>query len=228
MNKRQRKQAKRLRERQKHQIEIAENRETPAVRDSPEPNQDYDIVKTTKTKPISSGRPHPLIITFSLITIVLAFIGLYWAIGQPDIRYTPSLEPETMTVVESEVDSAGNFVHNLRIRPTFTNYSMKPGFIDKVEFVPQSIATLPETKITSINRTFIFWHQKKRIEITFLMTVPTDAANNLNTTRELAVDQALAVYDNTCKRVDRLPNGMFGRLRFNFKDIVNVHLNGVR
>jgi len=29
------------------------------------------------------------------------------------------------------------------------------------------------------------------------MTIPTDAVNNLNTTRELAVEQVLAVFDNT-------------------------------
>jgi len=222
--------AKKLRERKrhKHENEIAENREDLTLQEPLEPRQDHNIAKTAKTKPLPTGRPHALTIILSLIPIVIGIIVLYWNIGQPDIRYIPSLGPETMTVVESKLDSAGNFVHNFRLRPTFTNYSMKPGFIDKVEFVPQSIATLPETKITSINRTFIFWHQKKRIEITFLMTVPTDAANNLNTTRELAVDQALAVYDNTGKRVDRLPNGTFGRLRFNFKDIVNVHLNGVR
>jgi hypothetical protein len=133
-----------------------------------------------------------------------------------------------MTVVESKVDGTGNFVHNLRLRPTFTNYSMKPGFIDKVDFVPQSITTLPETKITSINKTFIFWHQKKQIEITFLMSIPTDALNNLNTTRELKIDQSLALYDNTGKRVDRLPNGTYGRLRFNFNEVVDVQLNGIR
>jgi hypothetical protein len=228
MNKRQRKQAKRLRERQKHENEIAENPETLTVREPLKPKQDHNIAKTVKAKPIPTGRPHILTFVLSFISIVFGGIMLYWAIGQPDIRYIPSLGPETMTVVESKVDSAGNFVHNLRIRPTFTNYSMKPGFIDKVEFVPQSIATLPEVKITSINKTFIFWHQKKQIEITFLMTVPTDAVNNLSTTRELAADQALALYDNTGKRIDRLPNGTFGRLRFNFKDLVKVQLNGIR
>jgi hypothetical protein len=114
------------------------------------------------------------------------------------------------------------------LRPTFTNYSIKPGFIDKAEFVPESITTLPDIKITSINKTFIYWHKPKQIEITFLMTLPTDAMNNLNTTQKLAIDQVLAAYDNTGKKVDRLPNGMFGRIRFNFKELVTIQLKGIK
>ncbi len=230
MNKEQRRRAKRRKERRRvrHEDEPAENREDLTLHESLEPRPSHDIGKTAKTKPIPPGRPHAVTITFSIIGILLACITLYWNVVQPDIRYIPSLGPETLTVVESKVDGAGNFVHSLRLQPTFTNYSIKPGFIDKVEFVPQSIATLPEIKITSINKTFIFWHQKKQIEITFLMTVPTDAVNNLNTTRELGVDQVLAVFDNTGRKVDHLQNGLFGRIRFNFKQIVKTQLGGIR
>jgi hypothetical protein len=226
MNKRQRKRAKKRKERKRrrHENETAENREDRTVQEPLEPGQDHNIAKTVKTKPIPPVRPHALTITLTIIVIVLACITLYWNIVQPDIRYISRLGPETMTVVESKVDRAGNFVHSLRLRPWFTNYSIKPGFIDKAEFVPQSIATLPEIRITSINKTFIFWHQEKQIEITFLMTVPTDAVNNANTSRELAVDQVLAVYDNTGRKVDHLQNGLFGRIRFNFKEIVKIQL----
>jgi hypothetical protein len=184
--------------------------------------------KPAEKKPTSTGRPHGLTITFSVIGLVLASVALYWNIGQPDLRYIPKLGPEIMTVIESKIDGAGNFVHSVRLRPTFTNYSLKPGFIDRAELVPQSIATLPEVKITSINKTPIYWHQQKQIEITFLMTVPTDPLNHLNTTRELAVDQVLAVFDNTGKKVDHLSDGLFGRIRFNLKDMVNVKLDGIR
>jgi hypothetical protein len=180
--------------------------------------------KTAKTK-TTPARPHGITITFSVIGILLAGTALYWNLAQPDLRYISNLDAETMTILESKVDGAGNFVHSLRMRPKFTNYSFKPGFIDKAEFVPQSIATLPEIKITGINKTAIFWHQKKQIEITFLMTIPTDAIHNLNTSRELAVEQVLAVFDNTGRKVDHLENGLFGRIRFNFKEIANIQGN---
>jgi len=157
--------------------------------------------------------------------MLLTGFGIYWAVSQPDLRYIPSLNREDFTVLESKVDTDGNFVHSVRIRPKFINLSGKPGFIDKVEFVPQSIATLPEIKVTSIDKERIFWHQEKQIEITFLMTIPTDVAKNLNTTRDLAVDQVLAVFDNTGKKVDHFPNGMYGRIRFNFNEIAKIQVN---
>ena len=165
-----------------------------------------------KNRPARSGLPNPLTISFTVISLLLAGVALYWNIAQPDIRYITDIGPETVTMLESKADNNGNFVHNIRIRPTFTNYSFKPGFVDKIEFIPESIATLPEIRITSINKTPIFWHQKKQVEITFLMTVPTDAANNLDTSRELSMDQILAAYDNTGRKIDHLQNGMFGRI----------------
>jgi len=213
MNKKQRRRAKRQKEKERRSHENGTTN------------------KPAETKPISPARPHGLTIFFSVIGVIgtlLAGTALYWNIAQPDIRYVSTLGPETLTVIESKVDGAGNFVHSLRLRPTFTNHSLKPGFIDKAELVPQSIATLPDVKVTSINKTFIFWHQQKQIEITFLMTVPTDPLNHLNTVRELTVDQVLAVYDNTGRKVDHLEDGMFGRIRFNLKDIVNTQFGGIR
>jgi hypothetical protein len=231
MNKEQRKQAKKRKERQKerqqleHQNALIEDRQRPGAQTETDLRQND---KTGKPVPTHAGRPHPITITLGGIAILIASLAFYWNVTQPDIRYIPSLGPETMIVTESKVDGSGNFVHYFRLRPTFTNYSIKPGFIDKAEFVPESITTLPDIKITSINKTFIYWHKPKQIEITFLMTLPTDAMNNLNTTRELAIDQVLAAYDNTGKKVDRLPNGMFGRIRFTFKDLVTILLKGIK
>lgn len=154
--------------------------------------------------------------------MLTGLITLYWNLAQPDLRYVPRSDPELMTVLETKFDSSGNLIHNLRARPTFTNYSFKPGFIDKAEFVPQTIATLPDIKVTGINKTRIFWHQEKQVEITFLMAVPTDVANNPNSTRELAMEEVLSVFDNTGKKVDHLQNGLFGRIHFDLKDVVNT------
>ena len=60
------------------------------------------------------------------------------------------------------------------------------------------------------------------------MIVPTDPVNHLNTTRDLAVEQVLAVYDNTGRKVEHLESGLFGRIRFNFTDTVKTQLNGIR
>jgi hypothetical protein len=120
------------------------------------------------TRPTSSSRPHILTIIIGVAGLFLAGVGLYLNNAQPDIRYVSKLGPETITVVESKMDSAGNFVHNLRMRPTFTNYSFKAGFIDKAELDSQNpLETPSEVKVTSINKTLIHWRQPQRIEITF-------------------------------------------------------------
>ena len=90
-------------------------------------------IKPVETKPAPAGRPHALTITLTALGLLLACIALYWNMAQPDIRYVASLGPETMTVLETKFDSAGNFVHSVRMRPTFTNFSLKPGFIDRAE-----------------------------------------------------------------------------------------------
>jgi hypothetical protein len=227
MNKRQRRRAKRRREKRqriRHSNEPTENRGDTTAPRLLDADQDNTFGKTVKATGLKPERPHALTITLTAIGLIIAAIALYWNIAVPDIRYVSSLAPETMAVVESKVDAAGNFVHSVRMRPTFTNYSLKPGFIDKAEFAPQTISTLPDMKITGIDKTFIFWHQKKQIEITFLMTIPTDPLNHLNTTRELGIDQVLSTYDNTGRKIDLSTNGLFGRIRFNFKEIADIHL----
>jgi hypothetical protein len=226
MNKKQRNREKK-REESKVRKHQTENRQDLIVPKPVKPDGSHEFVKTAKMKSGSPARPHTLMVILSIIGILLAGIALFWNIAQPDIRYIPTLGPETLAVLENKVDGSGNFVYSVRLRPKFTNFSFKPGFIDKVEFVPQSIATLPDIRITSIEKTLIYWHEEKRVEITFLMSIPIDAANDLNTTRELAVDQVLAAFDNTGKKVDHLPNGVFGRIRFTFKDIIKIQLNGM-
>ena len=227
MNKRKRKRAKRRREKRqriRQANEPTENREDTTASTLVDAEQGNTIGKTVKAVRLKPDGPHALTIAFTVVGLFLTAIAVYWNIAVPDIRYVSSLAPESMTVVESKVDAAGNFVHSVRMRPSFTNFSLKPGFIDKAEFAPQTISTLPDFKITSINKTFIFWHQKKQIEITFLMTIPTDPLNHLNTTRELAIEEVLFAYDNTGRKVNLNADGLFGRIRFNFKEIADIHL----
>jgi hypothetical protein len=220
MNKRKRKQAKERRERHKQESERS---------DSPSLDVEVSPVKSKPTKQVQSDspklfslRPHPITIFLTVFGLLISGAALYWAIGQPDIRYIPVLDPQSMTTVESTVDSAGNFIDNIKVRTTYTNFSFKPGYIDKVEFVPQSIETLPNIKVTGIDKTFIYWHQKKVIEVNFLMTTPSDPLNHANTICELKIDQVLAVYDNSGKRVQLLPDGRYGRIDLKFNRNVTV------
>jgi len=174
------------------------------------------------SKPVSP-RPHAFTIVATIVGLVVTVFGVWWAnFAQPDIRYVPSIDPEAVTEIDSKVDSQGNFVHNLRLRPKFINVAFKSGFIDKAEFVPETIETLPDIKLTSIGKTWLRWNQETPVEITFLLTIQTDIAHNLNAHRELKIEQVLAVFDNTGKKVDHLTNGMFGRIKMNFKQLVKI------
>ncbi len=175
-----------------------------------------------------SPRPHAFTIAASIAGLVLTGFIAWWAnFAQPDIRYVPNTDSESVTEIDSKVDSAGNFVHNLRLRPKFINFAFKSGFIDKAEFVPQTIETLPDIKITGIGKTPLRWHEETPVEITFIMTIPTDSLNHLNTTRELKIEQVLSVFDNTGKKVDHLTNGMLGRIKMNFKQVVKVQATNI-
>lgn len=179
-----------------------------------------------------SPRPHGFTIAgiiltagLSLLAIcVTVFIAWWNSYAQPDIRYIPRTEFEELTELSSTVDSAGNFVHNLRVRPKFINYGFKPGYIDKVEFVPLTVETLPDIKITSIGKSLLNRNEEKVVEITFILTIPTNALKHLNTTRELNIKEVISAFDNTGKKVELLTNGMLGRIEMDFKQIVEIHV----
>lgn len=155
-----------------------------------------------------------------LVTILIAWWNSY---AQPDIRYIPKTDSEEIAELSSAVDGAGNFIHNLRVRPRFVNYGYKPGYIDKVEFVPMTVETIPDIKITSIGKTLLNHNEEKVVEITFIMTIPTNAFSHLNTTRDLKVEELISAFDNTGKKVELLTNGMLGRIKLDFRQLVEIH-----
>ena len=177
-----------------------------------------------------SPRPHGFTIIGIAVAAGLSFLGIcvtvliaWWnSYAQPDIRYIPRTDSEELTELSSAVDSAGNFVHNLRVRPKFVNYGFKPGYIDKVEFVPLTVETLPDIKITSIGKSLLRRNEEKVVEITFIMTVPTNALKHLNTTRELNIKEVISAFDNTGKKVELLTNGLLGRIEMDFKQVVEI------
>lgn len=153
-------------------------------------------------------------------SLVIYYLGYI----EPDIRYVSSLPSEALTILERKVDANANFVYYFRMKPKFKNLSIKKGFIDKAELVPLSIATLPETRITSINKAPIGWREEKVVEIMFIMTLPTDAINNINKTKDVSADIVLAAFDNTGKKIDRFPDGKFARIQFKLTDSIRFDL----
>ena len=163
-----------------------------------------------------------------LVAIAALCVAVYVNVLQPDIRYIPVIVSDTMTVVDRKIDDNGNFVFKFRMRPKFTNFSIKSGFVDRVEFDPQTIANLPDIKITSINKVLIRWHEEKEIDIEFLLTHRTDVLSHLNTSWEVSTDLVMAAFDNTGKKIDKLTSGLFGRIRFKLKGDLKAELKEIR
>jgi len=130
MNKRQRKRAKRRREKRQrisHANEPTENRgdtKAPKLLDADQENTFGKTVKATGLKP---ERPHALTITLTAIGLIIAATRAlleHCSAGHPARL---KLSPGNHDCCRKQSNAAGNFVHSVRMRPTFTNYSLKPG-----------------------------------------------------------------------------------------------------
>jgi hypothetical protein len=165
-----------------------------------------------------------------LLTITAICLFVYVNILQPDIRYIPVLPSGAITVVDRKVDLYGNFVYKFRIKAKFTNFSIKTGFVDRVEFDPQTVANLPDIKVTTINRVPIHRHEEKEIAIDFLLTLPTDAMSHPDTWREASTELVMNAFDNTGKKIDKFESGPFpfGRIKFNLKEIIKAEFKRIQ
>ena len=65
-------------------------------------------------------------------------------------------------------------------------------------------------------------NEEKVVEINFILTIPTNALNHLNTTRELKIEEVISAFDNTGKKVELLTNGLLGRIKIDFKQMVKI------
>lgn len=139
-----------------------------------------------------------------IVTIITGFVIYYLSYAEPDIRIVSS---EQLTTVEQKVDENRNIRMLLRSRDTYTNLSVKRGFIDKVEYTPTSLDQIPVIQVLSINKEVIGWHEEKVIEITFAMTVPMNEfiTATKNGRKEIRLEQR--AYDNTGKLLNRYVNG---------------------
>ncbi len=110
------------------------------------------------------------------ITLVIGAVTLgctiYLVNLEPNLKYSSFTFKNK--IVGRKIDSKNNLVYHFSITPRFKNVSYKTGYVDKVEFVPVSINTIPDVKVISIRKTPISWRSEEDVEIQFIVTVPTD------------------------------------------------------
>lgn len=139
-----------------------------------------------------------------IVTVITGFVIYYLSYAKPDIRIVSS---EQLVTVEQKVDEDKNIRMLMRSRDTYTNLSIKEGFIDRVEYTPTSLDQIPVIQVLSIDKEVIGWHEEKTIEITFAITIPMKEfiRATKDGRKEIRLDQR--AYDNTGKLLNRYVNG---------------------
>jgi hypothetical protein len=149
-------------------------------------------------------RQNAIALSSIIVTVITGFVIYYLSYAKPDIRIVSS---EQLVTVEQKVDEDKNIRMLMRSRDTYTNLSIKEGFIDRVEYTPTSLDQIPAIQVLSIDKEGIGWHDEKAIEITFAITIPMKEfiRATKDGRKEIRLEQR--GYDNTGKLLNRYVNG---------------------
>ena len=159
--------------------------------------------------------------SFVATAIVSAIIGAvfgptvsdYFAIGQPDIRYTYDQLPEDQrfSILDQLIDADGNAVFLASVRARVKNLAVKQGYIDKAEFVPFGVQTLPKVEIQGVDKRSIAWGETQIIEVRALFTTRIGPAGP--PTEDKTFEVEVRLFDNTGRQVGRYVDGLFARMK---------------
>jgi hypothetical protein len=137
----------------------------------------------------------------------------YLAIGQPDLRYTYDQLPENQrfVILDQLFDKNGNAVFLASVRLRVKNVAIKQGHIDKAEFVPFTMQTLPKIDVQGVDKRGLIWGETQTIEVRALFTVAVGPIGPPTEHKEFEVEVRL--FDNTGRQVGRYVDGLLARMR---------------
>jgi len=120
----------------------------------------------------SFSRKHWLAISGIIIPIIASFLIYHLSYLEPDIRF---INPHDFAQVDrrlkdNKFDVSYQDVSYQKGTFQFKNLSTKAGYVDKVEFVPSSLALNTEVRVLEIERVRIGWGEEKDIEIKWMAT----------------------------------------------------------
>lgn len=108
-----------------------------------------------------------------------AFVTHYLGVLEPDIRYAKIQRPDPLTFLDQRVNEKGDFVFLVSVRAQVKNMGWRSGFIDKADFVPLAIETIPTIEIKYIDKRPIGWRDVQDIEVRALMVLPAGSGSCL-------------------------------------------------
>jgi hypothetical protein len=141
-----------------------------------------------------------LIALISILTsISISFVIYYLSYSEPDIRGIHGVAP-IFESCDTTTDEVENSVVYCIVRFRFKNFSIKNGYIDKVELVPRSIQVPLKIEIKHIEKEVLNWREEKEVRLHFSYIV-TPYISDLMTTTGKKILLDVIPYDNTGKLI---------------------------
>lgn len=145
---------------------------------------------------------------FGLVaTLSVSYLIYRLSYDLPDIRMMEYVKDEDL---DARQDEHGDAVFLTSKKFMFKNFSLKSGFVDKVEAAPKTLDGLPIVEVVNIDKTLIGWREEKEIEIRMKLISPMRAMRKLSDLKPNEVKEArveLRFYDNTGKLIPTSPTG---------------------
>lgn len=151
---------------------MAKSRTRKKSKKSHQPDQNRS---STVSKKVSRIRKHlrvNLLGWLALVSAVVMPVVIYYlAYAEPDLRLGDLRNKLSPSWIDSKVDEKNNAISYLSIKLPITNYSLKSGYVDRVEFVPESVDVLPEIMIAHIDKQPIRWRTQIDVEVKYIVSM---------------------------------------------------------
>lgn len=140
---------------------------------------------------------HWLTVTGILIPVAASFAIYYLSLLDADIRVVKVLHmQEVDSIVQEQKYSLSYQAGVFR----FKNFSFKSGFVDKLEFVPNSLSSGLDIKVLEVEKKPIGWREETDIRVKWVIT-----ADGAKLTEETVQQKPLIFtgrfYDNTGRQI---------------------------
>jgi hypothetical protein len=143
----------------------------------------------------------------TIASLMIAAIGLWLGFSNFNLaKAEPMIRPASdcdynVTFLDARPDEMGNHRLLFSVKQKFVNLSAKSGYVDKVEFVPNSIGVNPKLQVESIDKKSLDRNEEKDVEIRALVIIDGEAHRKMTQLGE-KVSLNLRAYDNEGRLIE--------------------------
>jgi preprotein translocase subunit SecG len=112
----------------------------------------------------------------SKATILLSFVAIITSLAIYYLSYaTPNIRSAStklkVNIRSVSVDDNGDTLLYIILKDGFTNHSVKHGYLDKIEFVPNAIDIIPRIDVQGIDKSILYCGETKEIEMSVILRI---------------------------------------------------------